>query len=130
MFTLEIDPYEVLGVRHNADAVDIRRARRDLILRFPNELFPERAQEINEAFQLLMNKEKRRLVDAFLRSKAGCALRVQRPFLSEKVLDNLFNYPGRAEVFELFKIEQPIEVGRDSLIQSLLTILHQVPESQ
>ncbi|HUT03529.1 MAG TPA: J domain-containing protein [bacterium] len=130
MFTLEIDPYEVLGVRHNADVVDIRRARRDLILRFPNELFPERAQEINEAFQLLMNKEKRRLVDAFLRSKAGGALRVQKPFLSEKVLDNLFNYPGRAEVFELFKLEQPIEVGRDSLIQSLLTILHQVPEPQ
>ena len=130
MFTLETDPYEVLGVRHNADAVDIRRARRDLILRFPNELFPERAQEINEAFQLLMNKEKRRLVDGFLRSKAGCALRVQKRFLSGKVLDKLFNYPGRAEVFELFKLEQPTEVGRDSLIQSLLTILHQVPEPQ
>jgi len=130
LFILEIDPYEVLGLRHDADVVDIRRARRDLILRFPNELFPGRAQEFNEAFQLLMNKEKRRLVDAFLRSKDGCTLRVQKPFLSEKVLDKLFNYPGRAEVFELFKIEQPIEVGRDSLIQSLLTILPQVPESQ
>nr|HDM59769.1 J domain-containing protein [Bacillota bacterium] len=130
MFTLEIDPYEVLGVRHDADVVDIRRARRELILRYPNELFPEKAQEINEAFQLLMNKEKRRLVDAFLMSKAGCALRVQKSFLSEKVLDKLFNYPGRSEVFELFKLDQPIEVGRDSLIQSLLTLLPRVPESQ
>ncbi|MBN1591889.1 MAG: J domain-containing protein [Candidatus Coatesbacteria bacterium] len=123
MFSLDIDPYEVLGVRPNADEVEIRRARRELVLKYPNELFPERAQEINKAFQLLTSKEKRRLVDAFLMSRAGSALRVQKDYLSEEVKDALFDYPNRSEVFELFKLEEPVDVDRDVLIESLLTVL-------
>ena len=123
MFTLGIDPYEVLGVSINADVMEIRRARRELVLKYPNEMFPERAQEINEAFQLLMSKEKRRMVDAFLRSKAGCALRVQKAFLSDEVYKELFDYPDRAGVFELFKLEDHVQVDRNSLIQSLLSVL-------
>ncbi len=123
MFSLNVDPYEVLGISPEADAVEVRRARRELVLKYPNELFPERAQEINEAFLLLTNKEKRRMVDAFLRSKAGCALRVQKVFLSDEVHTKLFDYPDRAEVFELFKLDDPIQVDRDVLIESLLSIL-------
>lgn len=93
------------------------------MLKYPNEMFPERAQEINEAFQLLMNKEKRRMVDAFLRSKAGCALRVQKAFLSDEVYNELFDYPDRAGVFELFKLDDHVQVDRNALIQSLLSIL-------
>ena len=123
MFSLDIDPYEVLGISPDADLMEVRRARRKLVLEYPNELFPERAQEINEAFQLLTSKEKRRMVDAFLRSKAGCALRVQKQFLSEDVYDRLFDYPDRAEVFELFKLEDPVQVDRSSLVKALLSIL-------
>ena len=125
MFSLDIDPYEVLGISPEADAVEVRRARRELVLKYPNELFPERAQEINKAFQLLTNKEKRRMVDAFLRSKAGCVLRVQKVFLSDEVHSTLFDYPDRAEVFELFKLNDPIQVDRDALVESLLSLLEQ-----
>jgi len=125
LFSLDIDPYEVLGISPEADAVEVRRARRELVLKYPNELFPERAQEINKAFQLLTNKEKRRMVDAFLRSKAGCALRVQKAFLSDEVHSKLFDYPHRAEIFELFKLDKPIQVDRGALIDSLLSLLEQ-----
>jgi len=123
LFSLDINPYEVLGISPDADLMEVRRARRELVRKYPNELFPDRAQEINEAFQLLMGKKKRRMVDAFLRSKAGSALRVQKVFLSEEVYDRLFDYPDRAEVFELFKLEDPVQVDRSSLIKSLLSIL-------
>lgn len=122
MFTLDIDPYQVLGVREDATELEIRRARRELIRKFPNEIFPKRAQEINEAYHLLMDKSKREMVDAFLKSKAGCALRVQREFLSEEVRKVLLDYPERPQVFELFKLEKPVQVGRRALIQALLTL--------
>ena len=123
MFSLDIDPYEVLGISPDADVMEVRRARRELVLKYPNELFPERAQEINKAFQLLTSREKRRMVDAFLKSKAGCALRVQKAFLSHEVYGELFDYPDRAEVFELFKLEDLVQVDRSALIKSLLSIL-------
>ncbi len=123
MFSLDINPYEVLGISPDADVMEVRRARRELVLKYPNELFPERAQEINKAFQLLTSRDKRRMVDAFLRSKAGCALRVQKAFLSDEVYGDLFDYPDRAEVFELFKLEGLVQVDRNALIESLLSVL-------
>ena len=129
MFSVDVDPYEVLGISHGASEMDIRRARRKLILKYPNELFPERAQEINEAYQQLVDKQKRRRVDAFLASKAGSALRVQKSFLSDEVHEGLLGYPDRAKVFELFKLDGPIQVARSSLIEGLL-LLTEASEEQ
>lgn len=122
MFSVDVDPYEVLGLSRNVSELEIRRARRKLLLKYPNELYPEKAQEVNKAYLLLVDKEKRRRVDAFLSSKAGCALRVQRAFLSEDVHEKLFEYPDRAKVFELFDLKPPLQVDRAALIQALLTL--------
>ena len=126
MFTLDLDPYEVLGISRSASGVEIRRARRELIKKYPNELFPQRAQEINEAFQLLMDKQKRRMVDSFLHSKAGYALRVQTAFLSDEVKKTLLEIPDRSSIYQLFDLGQLQSVDRISLINSLLTLLQQV----
>ncbi|MCD6326833.1 J domain-containing protein [bacterium] len=122
MFSLDFNPYEILGVSERASELDIRRARRKLVLKYPNEMFPKRAQEINEAYQLLSNRTKRRQVDGFLNSKAGCVLKVQSAFLSDEIRKSLLEYPDRSKVFELFKPESPVEVGRQSLIKSLLSL--------
>ena len=122
MFSIDTDPYEVLGVGEKASDAEIKRARRQLVLKYPNEVYPERAQEINKAYQLLIAPEKRRQVDLFLKSKAGCALRVQKTFLSQQVVKDVLDYPERATVFELFKLDSPVSVDRKSLIASLLEI--------
>lgn len=122
MFSVDTDPYEVLGISEKASDAEIKRARRKLVLKYPNEAFPERAQEINKAYQLLIEPEKRRQVDLFLKSKAGCALRVQKAFLSQEVVKDVLDYPQRATVFELFKLDAPVSVDRKSLIAALLEI--------
>ena len=122
MFSLDFNPYEILGVSERASELDIRRARRKLVLKYPNEMFPKRAQEINEAYQLLSNPTKRRQVDGFLNSKAGCVLKVQSAFLSEAICASLLEYPDRSRVFELFKPDSPISASRQSLLKSLLLL--------
>jgi DnaJ-class molecular chaperone len=64
------DYYAVLGVRRDASDADIRKAYRDLALKYhpdknPNDPDAERKfKEVSEAFQVLSEKEKRQAYDA------------------------------------------------------------------
>ncbi|MCC5875715.1 MAG: DnaJ domain-containing protein [Candidatus Sumerlaeia bacterium] len=64
------DYYEILGVKRNATAEEIRRAYRDLARKFHPDVnkndpkAEEKLKEVNEAYEVLKDKEKRRKYDA------------------------------------------------------------------
>jgi molecular chaperone DnaJ len=65
------DYYEILGVDRNADEATIKRAYRDLAMKYHPDRNPENPQagdkmkEINEAYAVLSDREKRRLYDTY-----------------------------------------------------------------
>lgn len=70
MATIKRDYYEVLGVGRSASADDIRRAFRKLALEYhpdrnKSEEAAEHFKEINEAYEVLRDPEKRRAYDRF-----------------------------------------------------------------
>ena len=100
------DYYEVLGVNKSASGEEIKRAYRKLAMKYHPDRNPnkkeaeERFKEINEAYAVLSDKEKRKQYDTF--GKEGFHQRftqedIFRGFDFDDILSNLFGGRGRRE---------------------------------
>lgn len=74
---MDKDYYKIIGLTHEAGAEEIKKAYRTLAMKYHpdrNSNDPEceeRLKEINAAYQVLGNEEKRRLYDFFLQRSPG-----------------------------------------------------------
>jgi curved DNA-binding protein len=100
------DYYNILGVGKNASDEEIKKAYRKLAMKYHPDRNPnkkeaeERFKEINEAYAVLSDKEKRKQYDSF--GAEGFQQRftqedIFRGFNMEEILSNLFGGRGRRE---------------------------------
>ena len=100
------DYYEMLGVSKNASDEEMKRAYRKLAMKYHPDRNPnkkeaeERFKELNEAYAVLSDKEKRKQYDTF--GKEGFHQRytqedIFRGFDFEDIFSNLFGGRGRRE---------------------------------
>ena len=100
------DYYDILGVKKNASAEELKRAYRKLAMKYHPDRNPnrkeaeERFKEINEAYAVLSDKEKRKQYDTF--GSEGFRQRfsqedIFRGFDFDDILSGLFGRRGRKE---------------------------------
>jgi curved DNA-binding protein len=100
------DYYDILGVNKNASEDELKRAYRKLAMKYHPDKNPnkkeaeERFKEINEAYAVLSDKEKRKQYDTF--GKEGFRQRftqedIFRGFDFDEILSGLFGGRGRRE---------------------------------
>lgn len=67
------DPYYLLGVDREADDAGVRKAYLERIRQWPPEHYPERFQEISQAYTLIQTRKKRLEFQLFHRELADLA---------------------------------------------------------
>src|SRR5512139_3670546 len=103
------DYYEILGVNKNASDEEIKKAYRKLAMKYHPDRNPnkkeaeERFKEINEAYAVLSDKEKRKQYDTF--GKEGFHQRftqedIFRGFDFDDILSNLFGGRGAIRTWD------------------------------
>jgi molecular chaperone DnaJ len=101
--SIKRDYYEVLGVARGANDDEIRRAFRKLALEYhpdrnKDEDAPTRFKEINEAYEVLRDPEKRRAYDRFGHAgldSSGAGFDPFSGFGFDDLFDSFFGRPGR-----------------------------------
>src|SRR4028119_2520212 len=106
------DYYKILGVDRKADEKDIKRAYRKLARQHhpdinPNDKTAEaRFKEINEAYQVLSDKEKRELYDAvgddYDKVPAGVSAEDFKRYAGGTGFSGSGNFPGGANFEDIF----------------------------
>lgn len=75
--------YDLLEISKEASSLEIRQAFKKLTMRFPNETHPEQFLEVKDAYELLMDQEKRKRYDEEL--KLGQNLLSKLQLLEERM---------------------------------------------
>jgi len=104
------DYYEVLGVDKNADEATIKKAYRTLAMKYHPDRNPDdpqavdRMKEINEAFAVLSDREKRRLYDTYgHRGLEGFSQEdIFRGVDFGSIFEEIFGGSGLGNIFETF----------------------------
>ncbi len=103
--------YEILGVAREAAPEEIKRAYRQLALKFHPDRNPgdrqaeERFKEISEAYGVLMDPEKRKQYDLLSRTPFGAGRQPGFSYTQEEIFRDIFNNPMASDVFS--------ELGRE-----------------
>jgi molecular chaperone DnaJ len=97
------DYYEVLGVERNADGAEIKRAYRNLAMQYHPDRNPgddeaaERMKEVNEAYAVLSDAQKRRLYDTY--GHAGLEGFTQEDIFGGVDFASIFREFGLGDIF-------------------------------
>lgn len=97
------DYYEILGVGRNAEPAEIKRAYRNLAMKYHPDRNPEdhqvveKMKEINEAYAVLSDTQKRRLYDAY--GHAGLEGYTQEDIFRDVDFTSLFREVGLGDFF-------------------------------
>jgi len=110
------DYYEILGVKRNASDEEIKRAYRKLAMKYHPDKNPnkkdaeERFKEINEAYAVLSDPEKRKQYNTFGKERFQQRFTQEdifRGFDVDEIFSNLFGGRGRRE----FKSGRGVDFG-------------------
>jgi curved DNA-binding protein len=105
------DYYQTIGVSRDAAPEEIKKAYRQLALKFHPDRNPgdrqaeERFKEISEAYGVLMDPEKRKQYDLFSRTPFEPGRRPDFSYTQEEIFRDIFNNPMASDVFS--------ELGRE-----------------
>jgi curved DNA-binding protein len=103
--------YEILGVSPEAPPEEVKKAYRQLALKFHPDRNPgdrqaeERFKEISEAYGVLMDPEKRKQYDFLSRTPFGAGRQPDFSYTQEEIFRDIFNNPQANDVFS--------ELGRE-----------------
>ena len=103
--------YEILGVSPEAPPEEVKKAYRQLALKFHPDRNPgdrqaeERFKEISEAYGVLMDPEKRKQYDLLSRTPFGAGRKPDFSYTQEEIFRDIFNNPMASDVFS--------ELGRE-----------------
>lgn len=99
------DPYAILGVSREATGEEIKRAYRQMALRFHPDRNPgnkeaeEHFKQASEAYGVLIDPEKRRRYDAYAHSDFQPGPGAGFAYTQEEIFRDIFNNPMASEVF-------------------------------
>ena len=120
------DPYEVLGIPRDADAVTVRRAHQKLARRYHPDLYPgdpqaeHRFEDVARAYHILSDRELRRRYEAE-RAEAGRLARgpAPRETVRGRGAPARFRYESFLEVHAEWLAEEPEEARGEDLAAEL-----------
>jgi curved DNA-binding protein len=105
------DYYKILGVSRESAPEEIKKAYRQLALKFHPDRNPgdrqaeERFKEISEAYGVLMDPEKRNQYDLLSRTPFGAGRQPDFSYTQEEIFRDIFSNPQASDVFS--------ELGRE-----------------
>jgi DnaJ-class molecular chaperone len=120
------DPFEVLGIPRDADAVTVRRAYQKLARRYHPDLYPgdpqaeHRFQDVARAYHILSNRELRQRYEAELAEAGEARSRAaRREVLRGRGAPARFRYESFLEVHAEWLAEEPGEPRGEDLATEL-----------